>query len=170
MPIDRYAIFTWLHYHEFTVPSYGTVQHLCLGHDMKDYCVVWSNGESQRMRLVDAYKEPDSYAVMYTGRVGFSVKFIQIGADAYWVEYTSNDNWKSNRGKFSTWISRAKYNNYHPIVNMPMFSIDYVVDHAKYYAVDFDVYPGIRGTGLEKIIHRKQAAELIRDAMKHFGV
>ena len=49
---------------------------------------------------------------------------------------------------------------YHPSINLPLFAIDFVVGQ-ELYAIDFNVAPGIRGSGVEKLLTAKEVVESI---------
>lgn len=51
----------------------------------------------------------------------------------------------------------------------PLLAIDFVTDGCTYYAVDFNIAPGIRGLGLDKYLSNKEIVELIKENFYDVG-
>lgn len=168
-PVDRFCLLAWLRCRCFNVPDFGVIEDLLGRHDSADWCITWLPGESVMMTLNDAYnKWPTNLAAMHVGQrgsVSVSTRYIQIGDRVFWIDYASTDDWRSTKGNSQSVLTRTVVNRYHPTIKLPMFAIDYVKSD-KIYAINFDAAPGIRGTGIDEMISRKEVAELIKKASK----
>jgi hypothetical protein len=169
--IDRLSIHIYLECLGYETPDYGLIDELYQNHFSEDKCVVWGVQGSQLMRLDQAFRNHrNNYGSMYVGNngsVSVSCRFVQIGPNGFWVDIMSFDDWRSNKGNWEAGVVKGVYNEYHPLVEMPFFSIDYVRSD-KVYAIDFDIEPSLRGYGLEDIIKPKEFKSLYRIAQKHF--
>ena len=118
------------------------------------------------MTLEEAYQQYPNYLCtqyLNTKKVfdyAVSYRHLQIGDRAFWIRYTSFNDWRSNCGDGD--IDLIEERNIIPI-KQPLFAIDFVKYNNNYYAIDFNIAPGIKGTGIEKIIPAKQVVELIKE-------
>ena len=93
-----------------------------------------------------------------------SLRRLQVGPHAFWIEYRSTEGWMSNHGDGSaTVVGVEKDSGYHPAIRYPLFAIDFVLGR-EMWAVDFNTSPGIRGSGVEKHLSAPQAVEAIKAA------
>lgn len=168
--IDRLSTLVYLECLGYTVPQFGLIKDLYKSNESQKKCVVWSYNGNQMMTIGQACKKyPHGYGAMYVGQEGavtVTSKYVQIGSNGYWIDLHSYDNWMSNRGTWKASVASVVC-EYHPVVNMPFFSMDFVRSD-KVYAFDFDVEPMLRGYGLEEIIKPKDFKRLYREAQKYF--
>lgn len=128
-----------------------------------------------RLPLSDAAKQyPDCLAVEYIpalpSGLGQTWRYLQIGDKVIWLKYTSRTDWRSNCGDVEIQVLHQEKDGYHPRINHPLFAVDFVLVRGHgFYAIDFNVAPGIRGTGVENILPPKAAAEAIKKAVSLFN-
>jgi len=172
--MNRGQMFGFMRQHKLTPPLYGIVSHLknACYLELEDKVVVYTNenvhcGEGKLlMTLEEAYQQyPNCLCTQYlnTEKVfGYAVSYrhLQIGYKAFWLRYTSFTDWRSNCGDGD--IDLIEERDIISI-NKPLFAIDFVKYNNNYYAIDFNIAPGIKGTGVEKIIPAKQVVELIKE-------
>jgi hypothetical protein len=126
-------------------------------------------GEGKVLVSLDEAMEryPDNVATEYIeGCPGVSWRYLQVGVHCFWIEYKSRDDWRSNCGDVKMQVV-GEGTGWGSLPRLPLFAIDYVIGD-ELYAVDFNVAPGVRGTGVERILSPKQAAESIVEAY-HVG-
>lgn len=119
----------------------------------------------------DAYhKTATTFCSAYVpGPRGVSWRRLQVGPHVFWIEYTINDDWRSNCGEGDVELLEAKLNDgYHPHIRLPLFAIDFVHGSKDMYAVDFNVAPGIRGSGVERHLPAVDAVSAIERAVADF--
>ena len=76
---------------------------------------------------------------------------LQVGPHVFWIEYTSADDWRSNRGEGDIELLESRLNDgFHPVLKYPLFAIDFVHGVKDMYAIDLNIAPGVRGTGVER--------------------
>ncbi len=116
-------------------------------------------------------KYPEKHASIYIEESNsISHRLLQVGGKRWWLKYESTDDWRSNVGEVKIDIESYK-DEYCPLINQPLFAIDFVPSHNDelYWAVDFNVAPGIRYSGLEETIKPTEIVNLIKDAVEKFG-
>ena len=170
----RGRMFSFMRSHGLTVPIYGIVQHLenYLYPDKKVVVYLDENkhcGEGKQLltlgeacklypfKLCTEYlvnENPFGYAVSY--------RHLQIGNRAFWIKYISYTDWRSNCGEGD--IELIEERKPIEIPHKPLFAVDFVEKSGIYYAIDFNISPGIRGTGIEDIIPPKEVVDLIKEA------
>lgn len=99
------------------------------------------------------------YPTLPTGSESF--RYLQIGDKRYWLRYTSSD-WRSNYGDTQIEILSQKEDGFHSNINLPLFAIDFITDCKIFCAIDFNIAPGVRHTGIEDILPAKEAAAAIK--------
>jgi hypothetical protein len=103
------------------------------------------------------------------GPRGVSWRRLQVGRHVFWIEYTSEMDWRSNCGEGDIELLESKLNaGYHPHIRLPLFAIDFVHRAKDMYAIDFNIAPGIRGSGVEKVLSSWDAVEAIETAVIRF--
>ena len=103
------------------------------------------------------------------GPRGVSWRRLQVGRHVFWIEYTSEMDWRSNCGEGDIELLESKLNaGYHPHIRLPLFAIDFVHGAKDMYAIDFNIAPGIRGSGVEKVLSSWDAVEAIETAVIRF--
>jgi hypothetical protein len=174
----RGRMFGFLRNKGFDTPIYGIVSHLKNAFYLEDddKIVVYTNenlhcGEGKKlMTLKDAYTDkklqkclctqyinsdnPFNYAVSY--------RHLQIGNRAFWLRYISYNDWRSNYGDGD--IELIEERKSIKIPSVPLYAIDFVEKNGIYYAIDFNISPGIRGTGVEDILPAKEVVDLIKES------
>ena len=97
-----------------------------------------------------------------------SMRHIQIGKKVFWLRYISRDDWRSNCGDVEIEVIRQEMDGYHPQIHHPLFAIDYIANTEEMLAVDLNVSPGLRGTGIENILSGEEVVHLLREAIGDF--
>ena len=165
-PTDRLSIFTFLQYNDYPTPDYGRVKDLCGRHDPLTYLVVYpQSGRGLIMRLVEAERRyPDAIASVFLGD-GISpfvvTRQVQIGDRTYWIKYVSEGWGKLGNGKVSRYMA-----GHHSKIQATLFSIDLVQRGDTTFAIDFDMIPALRDSGLKDILSPKEVRKLIRKTEK----
>lgn len=119
-----------------------------------------------KMPLSQAITEhPNEYASIYitSDRSGLSWRLLQVGDIKIYLEYSSND-WRSNYGDVKIKVLEIERDAPHKI-KLPLFAIDCVPGLNSVYAVDFNVSPQLRGTGLEEILPAEEVVNALRKAV-----
>ncbi len=108
-------------------------------------------------------KHPDCFATEYipnsvSGR-GNSIRYLRIGQRQFWLGYQSADDWRSNCGSVFIKLLGEEH-SITPIAligpaPVPIFAVDFVFAE-QMYAVDYNIAPMIRGTGIEDILSGKE--------------
>jgi len=113
------------------------------------------------------WRENELYCTAFVGcplEAGYgasSVRRLQVGRHVFWVEYRSTESWMSNVGDGDCFVIGAEFGaGYHPHIDLPLFAVDFVLGR-EMYAVDFNTAPGIRGSGVEKLLPAPAAADAI---------
>lgn len=104
-----------------------------------------------------------AYLGKYTHvRPSVSWRLLKIGPHTFWLEYRSFDDWRSNCGDVDIQVIDVKLNEGpHSTIKLPLFAIDFVIGK-EMWAVDFNIAPGIRGTGVERYLSGKQIADALQ--------
>lgn len=130
--------------------------------------VKWDGCLSRETLFNERMKQFGSAYLRTNGTDYFScsLRHLQIGPHEFWIEYRSKDDWRSNCGEGSCEVVGYTLNKgFHPTIKKPLWAIDYVYGrHA--WAVDFNVSPGVFGTGVEKILSGMQVADSIKEGIR----
>lgn len=119
------------------------------------------------MTLEDAYeKYPDSLCSKYIQSFGTSYRWLQIGMWGFFLKYKNQDDWRNNVGnnvdiKLLSMDIRDKYDKRY--IKHPLYAVDFVLDKNAFWAIDFNIAPRVKGTGVEKILSGRQVVETIKD-------
>ncbi len=93
---------------------------------------------------------------------GVSWRMLQVGPHRFWMEYRSVEDWRSNCGDGSIELFWADMDaGTHKGLDLPLFAVDFALGKKGIYAIDLNVAPGIRGTGVEKYLSPKAMVETI---------
>lgn len=133
--------------------------HLVVYTDEKAHC---GDGKVLVTREEALAKYPEHWAMEYIPEPkGVSWRYLQFGYERFWLEYRSNEDWRSNRGD-TIWceVFCREEPLLHPTITMPLFAIDFVPGK-KFWAVDFNIAPGTRGSGIERMLPPKLAHETL---------
>lgn len=98
---------------------------------------------------------------------GQSLRYLRIGSRQFWLRYTSTNDWRSNCGDVHIEVlceERPKITSEIPFdkVNHPLFAVDFVRGR-ELYAVDFNIAPGLKGSGIEEHISSQEVYQEISD-------
>jgi hypothetical protein len=139
--------------------------------------VIYLNGTSHRgegkilLPLMKAMQEyPTFFCSLYypTMQIGAaSLRYLQIGDKIFWLRYTSND-WRSNYGDVKIEVLSQEKDGFHPRIDLPLFAVDFIFG-PNLYAIDFNIAPGVKGTGVEDILSAKEAAAAIKKWFERKG-
>ncbi len=95
---------------------------------------------------------------------GVSWRYLQVGLKRFWLEYRNPGGWRSNVGDdVDVSVFCQETDGLHPFFRLPLFAIDFVPGQ-KLWAVDLNVAPGVRGSGVEKVLSGMDAAASIEEA------
>jgi len=139
--------------------------------DQKKHC-----GEGKTlMTLKDAFEYyPFKFASEYiqpdlTGGVR-SWRWLQIGYRPFLLEYKSNDSWRSNCGDVDVQvIQESLIHNFVDSVEHPLWAIDFLVmPDMERIAIDFNIAPGIKWSGVDNILEPKVVADTIKETIEYF--
>lgn len=122
------------------------------------------NGFVERFGMVVLVVE---YIPATPSGLGASWRYLQIGDKIFWLEYFSRDDWRSNCGDVEVHTLAQMEDGYHKHIKHPLFAVDFVWGDTL-YAIDFNIAPGVAGTGVENILPAKQAADAIKTAVALF--
>lgn len=187
--LSRQELLEYLQKLEFTVPHFGPVKDLAKLLEPQDRIVlhhdIWAHrGDGKELSTIQEamVKHPDTLATQFIQFnvpgtkpevKGLSWRYLQIGTEAFWIEYTSTEDWRSNCGEgdcelfFRDKTELFSDRQYELLrFKFPLFAVDFVPDKETLYAVDFNIAPGVRGTGVEKIFSPQEATKAIKSAYK----
>lgn len=116
---------------------------------------------------------PDHLAAEYIpalpSGLGLSWRYLQLGDKVFWLEYASWNDWRSNCGDVSIKVLSRERDGYCERINYPLFAIDFIPAYGLgLFAVDFNVTPQVKGTGIENLLAPRDAAEAIKKAILKF--
>jgi hypothetical protein len=95
---------------------------------------------------------------------GLTWRYLQVGDKIFWLRYYSCNDWRSNCGDVIVEVLSREKDSYHPNIHYPLFAVDFIPAGSVLYAVDFNVAPQIKGTGVEDLLPAREAAEAIKRA------
>jgi len=107
------------------------------------------------------YKKQELYPKFCSAFVGnawatnesTSWRHLQIGPHVIWLECRSTESWMSNYGDGDWSVIGVELNSgFNPVIRRPLWAADFVIGREA-YAVDFNIAPGMRGTGVEYVLH-----------------
>lgn len=144
----------------------------CMNHRFDDRKVVvhletyCHQGEGMRlMTLAEAVADyPDHFICEYVdpgNNAPSSLRYLRIGRLQFWLQYTSESDWRSNCGDYVVQVLRQDAPlSFEQVTNTdlkyPAFSIDFV--QGRYlYAIDMNLSPRVSGTGVEQLIDSQEA-------------
>lgn len=173
----RGRMFSFLRQRGLSTPIYGVVSHLKNAFYLEDddKIVVYIDeklhcGEGkQLMTLKEAFDDKKLQSCLCTQYINtdnpfnyaVSYRHLQIGDRAFWIRYVSYNDWRSNCGDGDIELLEEVISM--KIPNTPLYAIDFVEKNGIYYAVDYNISPGIRGTGIEDILPAKEVVNLIKE-------
>ncbi|MAA93754.1 MAG: hypothetical protein CML22_07185 [Rheinheimera sp.] len=112
-----------------------------------------------KLSLTEAMQRyPGHYATQFIpangGRLGESLRYLRVGRRQFWLRYSSKDDWRSNVGDVNIEFlceERPKSNEDMMRLSEPLLAVDFVKADGL-YAIDYNIAPGLSGTGLEKVL------------------
>jgi len=118
-------------------------------------------GEGKELVTLDSdgWRTNTTLCSAYLGKPGLSWRKLHVGPHVFWIEYTSTESWMSNVGDGTCEVIGVEMD--FGITIYPLLAIDFVLDD-EMYAVDLNVAPGIKGSGVEKLLPAEQVVEAIR--------
>ena len=188
--LSRLEILKFLNYLGFNTPIFGTIgevaDHIIVTelYNSKDEDIFFKftevviyddlqahKGEGKKLLTLEKALEtnPQSFCSVYMRSLidgSRSNRYLQIGNRAWTLLYESPD-WRSNVGdvKISVLDEMLKIPEWTKKIQEPLFAIDLVPVGSHYYAIDFNIAPQIKGTGLEEILKPEETAMLIKNAL-----
>jgi hypothetical protein len=170
--MNRIEMFKFLEEHNIPTAQNGYVDKIVTYSDIKynNEFIIYTDLDAHRAEgkiKISAKEALEEYKDYYCSRYmnfeyGISYRELIIGDIYCLLKFYSHD-WRSNYGDVDVKIIRVKrdWQNLHSI-DLPLYAIDYIKKHDRYYAVDFNIAPQIKGTGLEDIISAKEVVDEIR--------
>lgn len=179
--MDRLEMLTYLRKVGFHTPNFGQAKYL-----KSDYVIVITNlyahcGSGKI--LLERYKAeaqfPYNLCVEFVGNASVlnlaaSSRWLQIGRQWFWINYISDDHWRSNCGDNVAFIVRDKgnlpdlpYPGFFYDIELPqfpLFAIDFIADPKSVYpaAVDFNIAPGLEP--VKQLLTPAEVVNLITEA------
>lgn len=185
--MDRKEMLAYMSSLGLTTPRYGTVAHL-VPHLREAYgvaepfaeIVVYLDprthaGEGKvKVTLDEALAQyPEHLASEHIANtptgLGRTLRYLRIGKRQFWLRYTSLDDWRSNCGEVEIEVlceKKSRSQDEGVAIPYPLFAVDFVHAGNLLYAIDFNTAPGLRGTGLEKLISAREVYEEIAGAVR----
>ena len=169
--LNRIDMFIFLKSLEFKTPNVGIVKNITLNSNQD--VVVYTNVNShcgegkEKLSYIEAIKKyPNYFCSEYIApeEPNTSIRHLQIGNRSWLILYKSYGDWRSNVGDGEIKILHENKVGYHSQIKCPLYAIDFILS-SKYdlYAIDFNIAPGIRGTGIEKILRGSEVVSLIKN-------
>ncbi|MBA54318.1 MAG: hypothetical protein CMK89_07675 [Pseudomonadales bacterium] len=103
---------------------------------------------------------------------GQSLRYLRIGSRQFWLRYTSANDWRSNCGDVTIEVlceekPKTPAEQLLDKVNHPLFAVDFVRGR-ELYAVDFNIAPGLKGSGIEEHISSQEVYKEISDWLSQY--
>ena len=109
-------------------------------------------------------KYPNAFCSLYYQTLllgSTSLRYLQIGDKIFWLRYTSDD-WRSNYGNVNIKILSQEKDKFHSNIYLPLFAVDFIFGPDFTWAIDINIAPGVKGTGVENILPAKEAVAAIK--------
>lgn len=176
--MNRIEMLDFLKSKRLIVPPYGIVKtmknHVLISEEA--FVVVHLDIKSHRgeNKLLMRYKEalekhPNEFMVMYASNFrGCSWRYLKVGNRSFILRYSSDD-WRSNWDTKEIIIEEVDADWIKIGIDEPLYAIDFVKNEAfdgdghVMVAIDYNIAPQIRGTGLEEVIPAQEVAALIKE-------
>jgi hypothetical protein len=178
--MDRRVMLEFLKNQGFNVPTFGIVKEMINQNELKGdtYVVIHTDITSHRgeNKLLMPFKEaldyhPNSFMVRYVSSLkGVSWRYLKVGDQSFFLRYESED-WRSNWNTNQVVIEREDTFDMLNKIQEPLFAIDFVKKietdgSSVMVAIDFNIAPQIRGTGVEHVLSASDAADAIKKKCK----
>ena len=131
-------------------------------------CVVVYTDESAHCgegKIIQTWNQaernyPNSFATEFItvlqNNMGYSLRYLRVGVRQFWLSYSSANDWRSNCGDVTIELlcEEKKCRKELPAGKWtaPLFAIDFLPVGSLLYAVDYNIAPGLMGSGLERIM------------------
>jgi hypothetical protein len=116
----------------------------------------------EKQLYCSAYVHPKGYRGVPVEKAE-SLRLLQVGPHTFYLLYTSEASWMSNDGEGDVDLVDYRLNaGFHPVVKKPLWAVDFAPGRAGLYAVDFNVAPGMRGTGVNRVLGGAQVVDAVR--------
>ncbi|MBY0525585.1 MAG: hypothetical protein K2R98_19425 [Gemmataceae bacterium] len=112
---------------------------------------------------------PQALASCFLPPGGESIRELHIGNRCFRLRYTSVDDWRSNCGEGDCEVlGEVCLPAYRGKVSHALFAIDFVPCGGKEWAVDFNIAPGMRGSGMERIMSASDVVKELKGYLSSF--
>lgn len=104
------------------------------------------------------------------GTCSISYRYLCIGKKSFWLKYTSNDLWRSNCGYVEISLlseEEIPKNININITEYPLYAIDFIYNNKEILAIDFNIAPEIKGTGVDKFLNAK---DIYKEIEEHYAL
>jgi hypothetical protein len=179
--MSRPEMFNFFTHYNIPTPKYGLVKNLTNCYNVVVYEDLYLHRGEGKLKLAyhhamekysdyfaSKYLPPDN--TVFQGidsiNIGISYRYLSVGNKNFWLKYTSLDNWKSNWGDVVIEILHDMEDGGNYYFELPLYAIDFIKHKDILYAIDFNISPQIKGTGLEFILPAKEVADGIREYEK----
>lgn len=112
-------------------------------------------GGKVKLNIREALLEyPDHFASQFIPSNAVTLRYLRVGRRQFWLRYSSKDDWRSNVGDVSIeLLCEETPKTLEDVMRLrdPLVAIDFVKAD-KLYAIDYNIAPGLKGTGLEDLL------------------
>lgn len=168
--MDRKSMFSFFAEQNIATPLFGTVKELSQVLDPFSYIVVYTDlhshqGENKKKICLfeaTALGLSDMFASQYVKEnKGVSYRYLRVGSLSFWIRYESKE-WLSNvnteKIEVITLDEHVKV-----ISGEPLYAIDFVGNPWNLLAVDYNIAPKIKGTGVEDMLSASEVVRLLKE-------
>ena len=99
-------------------------------------------------------------------RVGYSIRYLQLGEFWFKIEFISKDDWRSNCGSNTEMRVIDSGYGMHKIIKEPIFAVDFVQTKNGLYATDFNIAPKADISYLGDMVRPMDIANSIKKVIK----
>ncbi len=92
-----------------------------------------------------------AYVGSYPPKPGLSWRLLQVGKRRFWIEYQAEEDWRSNVGDGDITLLGEEDPFACGKLPYPLYAVDFVIGKEA-YAIDLNIAPGVRGTGVERLL------------------
>lgn len=158
----------------FDEAELDTPYHGCVEDSLDRNVVVYLDETAHRgdgkvlLSIDDARRDyNDYYCSGYIKSNSRSERRLVIGTRAFILEYKSDDEWRSNCGDVGISVKSTTDRDKLPYdFAFPMYAIDFVNGKA----IDFNIAPGVGGTGIEHVMRGPEVVQSIKQWVKKCGI
>lgn len=193
--LSRPDMFGELRATKFVVPCFGTVYDVAsvltqqcgslasavcdvvVYHDLRAHCGEGKELLPLRQALL---RYPDAFCSHFIpsmpGSGSVSLRHLRIGLRQFWLRYSSANDWRSNAGdvKVEVLCEERPFKELpfseREIYKHPIVAVDFVRAGSKLFAIDLNVAPGLRGTGIESQVEPVGVYDMVELFFNDFRV